>query len=149
MKALSIRQPWAWAVAHAGKDVENRNWHMRHRGPLALHAAKNMTRARYHAFARFWQEGLGEAYAQQYPHLVLPSPEKLPRGAVLAMAEAVDCVHESGSRWFAGPHGLLLRNVRVLPEPIPCRGALGFFDLPEEVAEKIAQQLALFEHQRS
>ncbi len=25
MLALSIRQPWAWAVIHAGKDVENRS----------------------------------------------------------------------------------------------------------------------------
>ena len=24
-KALSIRQPWAWAIIHAGKDVENRS----------------------------------------------------------------------------------------------------------------------------
>lgn len=26
MHALTIIQPWAWAVAHAGKDVENRTW---------------------------------------------------------------------------------------------------------------------------
>ena len=26
MKALSIRQPWAWAILHAGKDIENRDW---------------------------------------------------------------------------------------------------------------------------
>jgi len=23
MKALSIKQPWVWAILHAGKDVEN------------------------------------------------------------------------------------------------------------------------------
>ncbi len=143
MKALSIRQPWAWAIAHAGKDVENRNWHMRYRGPLAIHAAKSMTRSRYEAFARFWQEGLGEEYWQQFPHAAFPSAENLLRGAVLALAEAVACVHESDSRWFAGPHGLLLRNVRVLPEPIPCRGALGFFDLPAEIVMNLAKQLAL------
>ena len=27
MKALSLRQPFAWAVIHGGKDVENRSWH--------------------------------------------------------------------------------------------------------------------------
>lgn len=26
MRALSIRQPWAWAILHAGKRVENRGW---------------------------------------------------------------------------------------------------------------------------
>lgn len=24
--ALSVRQPWAWAIIHAGKDIENRTW---------------------------------------------------------------------------------------------------------------------------
>ena len=141
MKALSIRQPWAWAVAHAGKDVENRNWHMRYRGPLAIHAAKSMTRARYEAFMRFWNEGLREEHKSQRAPLVVPGSEDLRRGAIIAVAEAVDCVHESDSRWFAGPHGLLLRNVYALREPIPLRGALGFFDLPEEIAELIAARL--------
>ncbi len=31
MLALSIRQPWAWAIIHAGKDVENRSENMAHR----------------------------------------------------------------------------------------------------------------------
>lgn len=35
VKALSVRQPWAWAIVHAGKDVENRNWPTPHRGRLA------------------------------------------------------------------------------------------------------------------
>lgn len=26
MYAISVRQPWAWAVFAAGKDVENRSW---------------------------------------------------------------------------------------------------------------------------
>lgn len=39
MKGLTVRQPWAHAIAYLGKDVENRGrgalgW--RHRGPLAI-----------------------------------------------------------------------------------------------------------------
>ena len=26
VRCLTLRRPWAWAVAHAGKDVENRDW---------------------------------------------------------------------------------------------------------------------------
>lgn len=26
MKAITLRHPWAWAIAHAGKNVENREW---------------------------------------------------------------------------------------------------------------------------
>ena len=44
MKALSVRQPWAWAIIHAGKDVENRTWGTRYHGPLLIHASKNYDR---------------------------------------------------------------------------------------------------------
>ncbi|MEE2568588.1 ASCH domain-containing protein [Pseudarthrobacter sp. J64] len=37
--ALTIRQPWAWAVIHGGKDVENRSWHTSYRGTLYIHSA--------------------------------------------------------------------------------------------------------------
>ncbi len=33
--ALSIRQPWAWLIIHACKDVENRDWPTRVRGRAA------------------------------------------------------------------------------------------------------------------
>lgn len=52
-KALSVRQPWAWAILHAGKDVENRSAaalrHMRIEplSGIALHASKGMTRDEY------------------------------------------------------------------------------------------------------
>ena len=38
MKAISIQQPWAWAIIHAGMDVENRTWNTHYRGLLAIHA---------------------------------------------------------------------------------------------------------------
>jgi hypothetical protein len=42
MRALSIRQPWAWAILHAGKDIENRDWKpgnpaRRFRGSFLIH----------------------------------------------------------------------------------------------------------------
>ena len=38
MPALSIRQPWAWAILHAGKDIENRSWRTAFRGEVLIHA---------------------------------------------------------------------------------------------------------------
>jgi ASCH domain len=35
---LTVRQPWAWAIIHGGKDVENRSWRTKYRGPLLIHA---------------------------------------------------------------------------------------------------------------
>lgn len=48
MKALTLKQPWAWAVAHAGKDVENRTWKppasvIGHR--IAIHAGRTSIEA--------------------------------------------------------------------------------------------------------
>lgn len=63
MKAISLWQPWAWAVLCLGKDVENRVWRTNHRGPLILHAAQR--RAGVGSFTsetsnRYWGEGRAE-----------------------------------------------------------------------------------------
>ena len=43
MRILTVKQPWAWAIIHAGKDVENRSRNIAgsYRGPVAIHAAKS------------------------------------------------------------------------------------------------------------
>lgn len=38
MKALTVQQPWAWAIVHGRKRVENRTTLWKYRGPLAIHA---------------------------------------------------------------------------------------------------------------
>ena len=40
MKALSIRQPWAWLIVNGYKDIENRTWPTRFRGRVCVHAPK-------------------------------------------------------------------------------------------------------------
>jgi hypothetical protein len=47
MKALSIRQPWAWLIVKGYKDIENRTWATKLRGRVFVHASKGMTRAEY------------------------------------------------------------------------------------------------------
>jgi len=39
LRILTVRQPWAWAIIHGGKDVENRvrNIAGSYRGPVAIH----------------------------------------------------------------------------------------------------------------
>lgn len=41
MKALSIRQPWAWLILHGGKDMENRSRRTHMRGRICVHARCN------------------------------------------------------------------------------------------------------------
>ena len=116
MKALSIRQPWAWLIANGHKDVENRDWPTRFRGKFLIHAAKGMTRDEYY-FCDDFIRGL---------NVTLPSMSELERGGIVGVAEIIDCVAESDSPWFMGTHGFVIRNAKILPFR-PCKGALGFF----------------------
>lgn len=119
--ALSVRQPWAYAIIHLAKDIENRSWQalnhgLRQRGRIAIHAAKGMTRDEYEDAARFIN-GLGHE---------CPPAHRLMRGGILGAVEVVDVVQKSESPWFFGPRGLVLRD----PQPcefIPAAGALGYF----------------------
>jgi hypothetical protein len=43
MRALSVRQPYAWLIVAGLKDVENRSRRLRHRGPLLIHASIAIT----------------------------------------------------------------------------------------------------------
>jgi hypothetical protein len=64
--AISIRQPWAWAVVHAGKDVENRGPHAQRQFQAAvgqrvyIHASKTMTIAEWLRVGRGFLGGLFE-----------------------------------------------------------------------------------------
>lgn len=134
MKALSIRQPWAWAILFAGKDIENRDWQprnpgLRFRGEFLIHASAGMTRGEYEDF-------LDTAHVisveRPFPSdLTLPPFDKLPRGGIVGRARVVDIVDSHPSPWFFGTKGLVLADVRPLPF-VPMKGALGFFDVPNE-----------------
>lgn len=43
MKALTVQQPWAWAIVEGGKDVENRTQVWSYRGSLAIHAGARIS----------------------------------------------------------------------------------------------------------
>lgn len=121
LPALSIRQPWAWLILHAGKDIENRNWPTRVRGRVLIHAAKGMTRLEYDNTRDFFYGEIDGPI-----NLTLPKFEVLERGGIIGSVEIVDCVQRSDSPWFFGEFGFVLRGPRPLPF-YPCRGQLGFF----------------------
>lgn len=123
-KALSIRQPWAWAIVHAGKDIENRDWGTKFRGPVCIHAAKGMTVAEFDNFVE-----LSRAMYRNgtWTGDFVPERKALSRGGIVGVATITDCVRSSRSPWFQGTYGFVLADVRAV-DFIPCNGALGFFD---------------------
>lgn len=124
-KALSIRQPWAWAIIHAGKTLENRSWggwnnhQKKFRGPFCVHASTGMTRCEY--------EDAAEFMAHQCKVIVPPAAD-LVRGAIIGTAVVTAWVNTSQNPWFMGPGALVLELPEALSDPIPCAGALGWFD---------------------
>ena len=133
MKALSIRQPWAWAILHLGKDIENRAWAAnnparRFRGEFLIHASSGMTRAEYREFLDVLVEiTAARPFSSTVP---VPAFADLPRGGIVGRARVVDVVTHHASPWFFGPLGLVLADVAPLPFR-PRKGALGFFEVPE------------------
>lgn len=134
MKAISIRQPWAWLIVHGGKDVENRDWATKYRGRVLVHAARGMTRSE-------WEDAIDTARHAGVPVDVLRNGcnfDQLQRGGVIGAVDIVDCVQQSDSPWFFGTHGFVLRNPAPVPFT-PWKGQLGFFDVPLSAIEAVSK----------
>ena len=130
MKAISIRQPWAWLIVHAGKDIENRTWLTRYRGPVLIHAAKGMTQDEF-ADACYFARELGVDV-----DAIMPSPPELERGGFVGIANLADCGGPALAHMSSSPmpdcFGFALTSVSPLPFT-PYKGALGLFDVPEGI----------------
>lgn len=126
MKALSIRQPWAWLIVNGYKPVENRTWRTRFVGRVFVQSGKTMTKADYEA-CRIFIDGFTNIELPGFDYL---RPEC---GGIVGETRVFGCVEELDSPWFTGPFGFLLRDSRPLPFT-PCRGALGFYS-PEPLGD--------------
>lgn len=149
MKALSIRQPWAWLIVRPDltdssraaaiasgelKDIENRTWPTRVRGRVLIHASKSMTRAEY-------EEAQDPLWSSGGPTIKLPPFDQLQRGGIVGVTTIDACIHPADrtSLWHMnGAYGFHLFNTKPVPF-IPCKGALQFFDVPPDVAVQLRQ----------
>jgi len=124
MKALSIRQPWAWLIIKGEKPIENRSWVSNHRGPLLIHASQEFDKAGYQ-----WVR-------KNFPRLKMSTPAKFTLGALIGTVEMVGLIipgEDYRSAWFSGPYGFLFRSPKEFETPIPWKGQLGFFEVPEKL----------------
>lgn len=159
MKALTVRQPWAWAIIHGGKDVENRTTAWKYRGPLAIHAGgvvsnrgqhSELVRAAWDAADLPTRFGRSDDLGLWHD---VPSQSTLQFGAIIGVVELVD-VHEAhdgccespwGEREYVEAGGKVRRQLvhlelanAVAIDPIGCTGRLGLWDVPADVAELLA-----------
>ena len=138
MKAISLWQPWASAIALGHKKIETRSWSIRYRGPILIHAAKTFPRVAQD-FASV-ERALGRM------------PERVPLGAIVAVARLIivrpteelaleiSAIEKLYGDYSDGRFGWVLDNVRAFKEPIGYRGSQGLFDVPDSVVAQAVSE---------
>ena len=119
-KAITIHYPWAWAIVHGYKRVENRVWETPYRGPLLIHSGQS--------------PASDERATQilQTLSVAVPPLSQFLRGRIIGVVDLVDILplkkylakHGDSplNRGLAvGPYCWVLANPRTC-EPIPCSG---------------------------
>jgi len=138
MKAITIWQPWATAIALEVKGNETRSWATKHRGLIAIHAAK---KSFHECWCRYTD---GEAAAVICRRMALPEifdyTQHFPLGCVIATAKLVDCIpitpeyaatlsHDELALgdYTPGRYAWKLENVQRIT-PIPTAGKQGLWN---------------------
>ena len=165
--ALSLIQPWAWAVIHGPKDIENRTWWSIIRGPVWIAASAQVTR-RYYDQARELMKGIAG--------IDCPKLDELEYGKIIGSANIVDCILPGGytsakeidcrsactayklhgARWgsdratplrfhprdrhpwhFVEQYGYVLADRVPVAKPVPCKGHQRWWRVPTSVLEQL------------
>lgn len=133
MKALTVRQPWAWAIFNGGKDVENRGFR-----PISLARGERIA---IHSSMSI--EGYGDAEGA-VRRIMRRGARRLPAmlyGHVIGTVRVLGWVDDSPSPWAqSGKRHWLLDDPQPLAEPIEVRGSLGLWTLPREAEETVVAQ---------
>lgn len=140
IRVLTVRQPWAWAIIHGGKNVENRTTSIAgsYRGPVAIHVGLAFP------FTQDCKEA--ERIVGHWPPITDRNDRVINAGHIIGVVDLVDVhrdnriqgeQHCCSTGWHAGEcpgmcspwaqpgnHHLVLANPRAI-DPIPYRGGLG------------------------
>jgi hypothetical protein len=151
MKAISLWQPWASAIALGLKTIETRSWATNYRGPIAIHAS--LTRVGLKQLYPF-KEDIMKCFSEKG----ITNLNELPFGAIVATADLVDCIKIPkdiyGTIYFkgnvvnkelhliddeilfgdytSGRFAWILDNIKALEKPIPTKGKQGFWEIELE-----------------
>ena len=155
IRALTVRQPYAWAIAEGFKPVENRGWRTAYRGLLAVHAG-----SRFDELASFPVRDADRKFRALKAKALLagafpPEAARLGFRRVVAVARlagihhASECMATEGKppRRLCCPWAVHGEHHWELPEiwpldPVPCHpGKRGLWKLPSDVEKAVREQL--------
>lgn len=138
MRALTVRQPWAAAITHGPKRIENR--------PKAIPPAHIGTTILIHAGAT---EDRTPRPSNQVTRVLTDGMRTWPSHfrAIVAVATLADCHQDNDCcrPWgFPDSWHWRLDNVRAVPHPIlGVRGQLGLWTVPDDVLAAVQRQIEL------
>lgn len=156
MRALTVIQPWAYAIARCGKSIENRNWGTSYRGPLLIHAGASRTWFTASAVSDI------ALICPEFPRDLAVATAMVQKSggenggaggysAIVAVAELADVVHPADAwkklsaqqRMWYDPrgHAWVLKNVRALDRHVRCGGHQGLWTPAEELVGRVMDEL--------
>lgn len=144
MKALSYSTPWPTSIERHGKRVENRQRWEAHRHLVAqaermvgqdhaIHSSGTYDRAG----AEYILKCTGRAYGRQS----ITSKAITSVATITGLLFTGDACPAGQEPWYFGGFALVLDNVRVLPEPVPMTGGLGWLTIPGPQLARVIEQL--------
>jgi hypothetical protein len=170
MKALSLTQPYATLVVTGEKKIETRSWLTHYRGEIAIHAAKGFPKwAKDKSAGRYFVDALRRINNSDvgFTRWI----DNLPFGAIVGTVEIFGVMETENivsdyeydiklfnqmslekftekERAFGDysfepkkRFGWFLRNPRMLIKPIPCKGALSLWEVPQEIEAQLNSEV--------
>jgi hypothetical protein len=145
MKAITIQQPSAWAIIAGHKRVENRGWapnESLYGQVIAIHAAKKVAPRPWTA-----EKVLGRVDEDFVTSAIIGVvtlagafmlDDEVP-GGILCEGGVTpkECRAITRTAWWFGPAGFVLRDPKCLKQPVPCKGQLGFWNVPPELERQM------------
>lgn len=139
MKAISMMQPYAWLFANGYLTIDDRTWPTHYRGPIAIHASRQVHEVYYE-------------FLKKHTNWPLPPLDGFDKGCIVAVGDLTDCsaprfstertpirpILERSHFGASGHHGFVFENVVPIPR-MAFRGNRGLFDLPTATRTKLHQ----------
>jgi len=132
MKVISIIEPWATLIKEGKKCIETRSWKTNYRGEIYIHAsAKKISKT-----------------SPEIQNLLRLIPNAtMSYGSIICKANLVDCkymnnefiesIKANQQEYICGIYNMgryawILRDIKVLDDPIQVKGHLGIWNYSEE-----------------
>lgn len=115
IKVLSVKQPWAWCIFNAGKDIVNRSWATSYRGEIYIHASTKFD----------WGSYTNTFLDYNIPQNLMVFEQ----GGIVGLVSLNACIKNSNSNWAdKNCWNWVVKNpvARVFK---PCKGQHNIFDM--------------------